>query len=188
MRWSRSTEHMVGNINGLYLVTRIDGLVQDCSNASALAMALLQACIKLLICAHKFPWFEQCVSKELLQSCGKPLKHALKFPWFEKKKKFTFNIFRNKLLSFYYIDSNIFWNLWSITSCAIFDWSQMALLSITIMSSWSTWIWQNKGKVQIMDDWMDGWVDWWIGWDGWMHEWVDSYLGPSQYTDTILPE
>ena len=43
-----------------------DGLVQDCSNSSALAMELLQSCTKpLILCSA--------IAMESLQSCTKPL-------------------------------------------------------------------------------------------------------------------
>ena len=39
-------EHMLGSVGDLRIQRYIDGLVQDCSNSSALAMELLQPCTK----------------------------------------------------------------------------------------------------------------------------------------------
>ena len=56
----------------------IDGLVQDCSNSSALAMELLQSCTKLSICRIYVDGLAQdcsnssALAMELLQSYTKP--------------------------------------------------------------------------------------------------------------------
>ena len=55
-----------------------DGLVQDCSNSSAVAMELLQSCTEPL----SFMWINDLVQlvMETLQSCSKPSIYTVSLP------------------------------------------------------------------------------------------------------------
>ena len=55
---------VTSNLPGLPMY-RIDGLEQDCCNSGALAMELLQSCIKPSICCHTY-WIEQTLLQNYL--------------------------------------------------------------------------------------------------------------------------
>ena len=54
------------------MLDKIDGLVQDCSNSSALAMELLQSCTKPIDGLVQDCSNSSALAMELLQSCTKP--------------------------------------------------------------------------------------------------------------------